>query len=224
MRVHSLQKIEKAKKLRKNGYSLNEISKLLTIPVPTVWHHVHAIRLSPFYARILKAKQGGSANRRKVGLAKAESESLQLLASHHRESFIVLAMLYWGEGSKGVCELINSDGRLIALYLEILRKDLSISESRIKPTMRFFTGMSKGECLKYWVRVTGIPAARFKINYNDGGTRGRTQYGMCRITVTKGAAEVKLFHALINNISASILPKQRQFLSPRSSTDRAPQS
>jgi hypothetical protein len=33
---------------------------------------------------------------------------------------------------------------------------------------------------------------------NDGGTRGRTKYGMCRVGVKKGGQFLKLMHALID--------------------------
>jgi len=58
-------------------------------------------------------------------------------------------MLYWGEGSKKVCEFINSDGKIIETHLFILRTLLKIPEELIKPTMRIFSGMARAKCLNY---------------------------------------------------------------------------
>lgn len=118
-------------------------------------------------------------------------------------------MLYWAEGTKKVCDFINSDGRMIKLYLGILREVLKISELNIKPTIRFFSNAEKKNCLNYWSKITGIPKHRFAVRMNDGGTRGRTEYGMCRISLTrgKGSETLKLIHSLIDQSYREIMTK-----------------
>jgi len=207
MRIHSIEKIKELKRLRKKGYSINEIVIKLSIPKTTVWYHVHNIRISPKYASILRSKRGGSTKRTEKNWGRAREYAKKLLRGPNREFLIAIAMLYWGEGSKKVCEFINSDGTMIKLYLGILRKILNISEKSIKPTLRIFTGMDRVGCLNYWSRITKIPKHQFIIRLNDGGTRGRTKYGMCRITIRKGSNILKLMHSLIDKISEEIIKK-----------------
>ena len=144
-----------------------------------------------------------------------------MLSGPNRELSIVVAMLYWGEGSKKVCEFINSDGNMIQIYLRVIREILGVSEDRIRPTLRIFTGMSENKILNYWANVTRVPKSRFLVRLNDGGTKGNTQYGLCRITVRKGHYFLKLFHALIDQFFSSTV---NQNICPRSSTDRTAHS
>lgn len=198
MRIHSIDKIKKLKQLRKKGYSINEIVEGLSMPKTTVWHHIQNVRVAPRYIPILKAKQGGSAKRAKIYWQKARDSAQELLRGEYRELAVVISMLYWGEGSKRSCEFINSDGKMIQTYLFVLRNVFNVQEKDIKPTLRIFSGMNKPECLNYWSKITKIPKHRFIVRLNDGGTRGRTKYGMCRITIKKGGNFLKLIRSLIN--------------------------
>lgn len=205
MRIHSLQKIKRIKELRNSGYSINEIVDKLAVPKTTVWHHIQGVEVLPEHRSSLKAKQGGSRKRKEDNLKIAGERADELLQKYEVHLGMVLSMLYWAEGSKKVCEFINSDGKMIQVYLKILRKYLNIPEDRFKITVRYFTGMNKNECLNYWSKITGISKGKFVVRFNDGGTRGKTKYGMCRITVRRGQGTLKLIHSLINKISDRIL-------------------
>lgn len=156
------------------------------------------------YAHMLKAKRGGSAKRFADAKKKAQERARELLQGADREKVVALAMLYWGEGHKKSCEFINSDGSMIRIYLGILRNVFEVPEHAIKPTMRIFTGMDRVECLSYWSRITGIPKDNFTVRFNDGGTRGRTKYGLCRITVRKGSQNLKIILAIIDQYKEEI--------------------
>lgn len=205
MRIHSDSKIKILRELRKTGYSISEIMKELSMPKTTVWHHIQNIQVRPEFKNILKSKRGGGKIRTQRNWVKANVIAGELLKNKNREKAIILAMLHWCEGHKKTCEFINSDGRMIEIYLTILRKMLKISEDRLKPTLRIFSGMNKKECLEYWSNITNIPPKNFKIRNNDGGTRGRTPYGMCRITVRKGASTLKIIRSLIDQLHGEII-------------------
>jgi hypothetical protein len=208
MRIHSPEKIKKLKELRKKGYSINELVEELVIPKTTVWHHIHDISVPQKYAHLLYSKRGGSSKRKQKNIEMAKGKAVELLKSTDRESLIALAMLYWGEGSKGACEFINSNGKIIQLYLKIIRDRLDVSEASIKATMRIFSGMNKNDCLNYWSKITRVPRNKFIIRFNDGGTRGKTKYGMCRISIRKGDNKLKLIHALIDQIFMELMEKK----------------
>lgn len=205
MRIHSLQKIKRIKELRKHGYSINELVKELSIPKTTIWHHIRGVKVLPKYVAILKSKRGGSKKIKETNLKIADEKANQLLQKSDKNLAMVLAMLYWGEGSKKVCEFINSDGKMIQVYLKILRRYLGISNNNIRITVRYFSGMNRNACLSYWSKITGIRWKEFIIRFNDGGTSGKTKYGMCRITVRRGHNTLKLIHSLIEKISNQIL-------------------
>lgn len=205
MKIHSTKKILELKRLREQGYSINELVQKLAIPKTTVWHHIHAIPLTKDQLLTIKAKQGGSHNRKLKSLETAKITAQQLLLGPQRELIIALAMLYWAEGSKKVCEFINSDGNMIKLYLHVLRTSLKIPEEKIQPTLRIFSGMDENICLDYWSTVTNMSKDRFRVRLNDGSTsRGKTPYGMCRITVRKGHSSLKLIHSLIEQFYKEI--------------------
>lgn len=207
MRIHSLEKIKKLKQLRRKGYSINELVEKLAIPKTTIWHHIHNISVLPKYAPLLHSKRGGSSKRKEKNIEIAREKALELLKNENRESLIALAMLYWGEGSKNACEFINSNGKIIQLYLRILKEHLNVPEASLKATMRIFSGMKEKECLEYWSKITQIPKNKFIIRFNDGGTSGKTRYGMCRISVRKGNSTLKLIHALIEQIFVELMKK-----------------
>lgn len=97
---------------------------------------------------------------------------------------------------------------MIQTYLVVIRNVFNIPEIMIKPTMRIFSGMNKNECLRYWSQITKIPKNRFIVRINDGSTsRGKTQYGMCRITIKKGHFTLKLIHSLIDQIYKEMAQK-----------------
>ncbi len=202
MKVHSEEKIKRLKYLRKSGYSINELVKELNVPKTTVWHHIQNISISTKCALILKAKRGGSKKRAQKNLDEAWKIAKNMLSGLGREKLIIISMLYWAEGSKKSCDFINSDGEMIKLYLFIIRKILNISEDFIKPTIRIFSGMNRKKCLNYWFDITKIPKANFVVRFNDGGTKCKTKYGMCRITIRKGANTLKLLHSLREQIVA----------------------
>ncbi len=176
---------------------MNELVEKLSVPKTTVWHHIHSIKIPSKYISILNSKRGGSRKRQKEKWERAREYAKELLQSTKRERAIAFAMLYWGEGSKKKCEFINSDGKMIKLYLKGLANLFGIEKRRIVPIMRIFSGMDEEKCLSYWSRITGFSKNKFIIRFNDGGIRGRTEYGMCRISIKKGGDIQKIIHSLI---------------------------
>ena len=200
MRVHDKSIINELIKSRKSGYSIPDLVRIYKIPKTTVWHHVHSIALSSEQQKTLRSRQGGSVRRREVFLQEAVLKAKKLLDGESREFVLILSMLYWAEGSKKVCEFINSDGKMIRLYLYVIRNIFKVKAESIKITVRIFTGMDENKCLIYWSEITKIDKRHFIVRLNDGGTKCNTQYGMCRVTIRKGHTFLKLIHAIKNII------------------------
>lgn len=199
LRVHSEHKIERLKMLRTRGFSIQEIMRELSMPKTTVWHHIQKIKLSDKALQILRSKQGGSSIRKEREWQRAKEEAKKLLNSPNKHLYISIACLYWAEGSKGRCEFVNTDGKMIKLYLQVLRKNFKIPENKIQAVLRIYSNHDQEACLNYWSTIAKIPKERFKIFLNDGGTHGRGS-GMCRIIILKGGYTLKLFQAIIDEI------------------------
>ena len=73
MKIHSSEKLKKLKKLRKKGYSINELVRELSIPKTTVWHHVHNIKIAPKYISLLRSKIGGSHQKKREKFRKCQN-------------------------------------------------------------------------------------------------------------------------------------------------------
>ena len=196
MSRHRQETINQLIQLRQRGYSIPEMMARFQLPKTTVWHHVHDVQILPEYTAVWRSKIGGGRKRKERAVERARQEAKRLLEGEDAILYGTIASLYWAEGSKGRCELVNTDGEMIRLYLKIIREHLAIPEERIQPVLRIFANHDQKESLKFWAQVTGIPEHRFKIYFNDGGTSGRTPYGMCRIVVLKGGHLLKLFRAL----------------------------
>lgn len=197
MRVHSETKVNKIKELRQAGFSINEIVDSLAIPKTTVWHHIQRVLITPEVQEILKSKRGGSAVRSKKQWLDAEVRAREILSGEHAKLAIAAAMLYWREGGKKVCDITNTDPKLIQLYLKFLYDVLGIAPDEVKFSLRTFTGMQTEVCLKYWSDNLNVSESKFILRYNDGGASGKAQYGICRITLRKGGKVLKLMHSLI---------------------------
>ncbi len=203
MRIHSITKIQKIKDFRETGYSINEIVVALDVPKSTVWHHIKGVKVREEFLPALKSKRGGSKKRRLKAIEKAISEAEEIL-NNKKIYASILSMLYWAEGNKESCVFTNTDPQMIRIFINTMDKCFGINKDRYSVTIRYFTGMSKDLCLKYWSDQLEINGKYVKMYYNDGCTRGKSPYGMCRLTVKRGGYILKLLKSMISLVVAEI--------------------
>lgn len=91
---------------------------------------------------------------------------------------------------------------MIQFFLAHLRELFGLTGENIRVTARIFSGMKEVECVQYWSKITGVPARRIVVYRNDGGSSGRTHYGICRLTIRKGSYILKIIHSLVNQLAA----------------------
>jgi len=197
---HSQETIRRLLRLRRRGYSIPELMMRLHLPKTTIWHHVKSVKIPPKYELVWRSKIGGSKVRKQKALIKAEAEARSLLAGQSRYPASLLAMLYWAEGNKASFTFTNTDAVMIRLFLDIAKKTFSVHETAIGVIVRYFTGMNPDICRAHWSITTGISEKRINMYYNDGGSRGRSPFGICRINIRKGSYTLKVIHAIIRNI------------------------
>ncbi len=201
MKKYSNEKITELKKFRKKGNSISDLIRIFSMPKTTIWHHIHKVKVPKKYLIAIKSRQGGSKIRSQKEWVSADCHAKKVLKNKKSKYHCsLMAMLYWAEGSKGAFAFVNTDGQMIKFYLGTLKKYFNISDDRLILTLRIFSNLDKKECVNYWANITGFPPEKFRIYLNDGGTRGKAKYGMCRLTVKKSGYLHKLTISLINNI------------------------
>jgi hypothetical protein len=93
-------------------------------------------------------------------------------------------MLYASEGSKkekGRVTFVNSDPKLIKLFLKFLRKICGVHEERIRITPHFYRDQDEVKLRKFWSGVTEVPLSQFCKSYIHQGKKGsynkKSKYG-----------------------------------------------
>lgn len=204
MRIHSLVRINQIKLLRREGYSIPQLVEKFGIPKTTIWHHVHKIKLSGKALKIIRTRQGGSVIKKQKDIQRAELEVDSLLKGLNSQACSLLAMLYWAEGGKKQFSFTNTNPEMIRFFITILNKCFGVAKERIKITVRYFTGMDHDKCLDHWFRATGISKQRINMYYNDGGRRGKSPFGICRVNVAKGGYLLKIIQSLIGKVDQNL--------------------
>ena len=187
--------------LRKIGHSLNEIRRLTGHSNSTVLRYIAEIVVLPEYRKQLREKQGGSILKAKRNWKNAQHEaSILITRPSRKDRLLVLASLYWGEGTKSELNLLNTDPSLIKVSVRCL-KELGIDKSDLRVSIRTYEDLDRDTVITHWARVVGIPKKKIlNVDVLKGRKKGKLKYGMCRVRVTKGARHFKLIMSLIEEI------------------------
>lgn len=171
--------------LRRNGYSLREISEKLKISKSTASLWLSGVEIGKNgQKRILKQKEKAIINLRKFkenqkkNYLKNIKNNCDVLEGKNRfkknDLKIFLAMLFWGEGSKNERRLVfmNSDPEMIRVYLSLLRSSYKINEKKLRAVLHLHDYHKVFECKKFWSDLTKIDKNRISI-YKKENTRKR---------------------------------------------------
>lgn len=197
---HPIQKRKAIVKLRKKGKSIPEIMDILSLAKTTVWYHVSDIRLNEYQVGLIRSKNHSSRVRKEKLIAQADSEAKMHLNSKIREEVLILAMLYWAEGSKGSCVFTNSDPRMMVLFKDLIVKVFKISEDRLDFSIRTHSSMDARISMEFWSKALNIQKNSLRLYHGDLKRRGKSEYGLCRLTVRKGAYILKVLTKIIDQI------------------------
>lgn len=195
----------KAISLRSSGRTYGEIIDILDQPIPksTLAEWFKNVTLSKDQQRRVEKKINNNIQKaRSIALKINKKRRDQYLESvtrrveHLRElttnkdvAKIIIAMLYWGEGSKtdkGAITLGGSDPRLIRSFLSLLRYCYNINEDRFRCTLQCRADQDTEDLERFWSKVTKIPRKQFykaRIDSRTIGKRSRKidYKGVCRI-------------------------------------------
>ncbi len=192
---------EEARRLRREGWSLNEIAARLGPPKNTLTLWVRGIELtseqrtrlydrdvaSNGRTRALAMEAHRKARQARITASKTRAEAfLDALDDLHAANHISAAMLYLAEGAKGegAFGFANSNPQVIRYWLYLLRTSFSIDESKFRIQIMCRADQDVEELLKYWKNVTGIERhIRGTVDRRtEGKPTKRTNYrGVCKI-------------------------------------------
>ncbi len=186
----------KAIALREQGYSLNEISESLHISKSSASLWTRNIILKDPIKDILFEKR--IKGRQKASAAYKAKTDLKLVAAgvYARDIVtrvtlsadterLICSLLYWCEGVKirrsNSFGFTNSDPNLVKVFLQLLRRNFSIDERKLRITLHIHEYHNPEKQLQFWSNVTNIPISQCHKPYlkPNSGSRIREGYEGC---------------------------------------------
>lgn len=203
----SAQRLE-ARRLRKRGFSINNIAGKLDFSKRTISRWCNDIYLDSKQKQILwsRAKSKYRENFKKYCERKHQitQEKIQKLKQEgikevgdlsKRELFISGIALYWAEGFKKDMRFgfANTDPEMIKFCLKWLKKCLGIKDTEISlsVTVNISYQDKVGRIEKYWRKITGLPKNQFtrpffqKTKWLKEYEKSDEYHGVLRIRVRK---------------------------------------
>lgn len=186
-------------RLRKSGLSLDSIHKIVSQGKTTIYNYIKDVKVN------FDLRGTGSRNRSMDQWKKARNDAKGLLGTFSKKSrFLILATLYWGEGTKRELNLINSDSKLIKVFLHCL-KDLGVKNEDLKISLRLYEDIDQKKAKDFWAKITRVNVNRISgIETIRGKKQGRLKYGMCRVRIRKGARYFKIIMSMIDLIKSKL--------------------
>ena len=221
----SVQKI-RARELRKQGRSINEIAKKLRVSPSSVSAWCKDIELTPkqikaleerardphygrrgIYLASLKRKQTLKINK----LIKRGAKEIGSLTK--RELFLVGVALYWGEGFKKDKQagIANQDPKIMKMFIRWLQICFGyrITDLVARIIINSSHKRRADEIQNYWSEQTGIPIEQFRkptlqtIIWKKKYENPNNYYGVLRIKVRKSIDFLRTIHGFIEGLKAN---------------------
>ncbi len=169
----------RAIELRREGYSIKELHKLLEISKATASAWVQGIELSPeaearlrqnyTNGQLASMKTTAEKTRQKNSVADDFAENIIRGLNMSEENVLVLcALIYQCEGNKNVKTSVtftNSDPNLMATFINLFRRSFSLDESKFRVLMHLHAYHNEKTQKDFWSRVTKVPKEQFNKSY-----------------------------------------------------------
>lgn len=189
---------KQAVRLRKNGWSYNIIASRLQVSKSTLSIWLREVPYTP-NAQVRKRIREGPAKaaeiinqKRRKRIQEAKEWGEKEIGKLTKQELLLLGIgLYIGEGSKmnEQVQICNSDPKVIQLTLDWFRKIFQIPNNHFTIALYIYPDIYEAVAIKYWSRVTGIPAAQFGKTQIDRRTNKSKRkqrilpYGTARVSV-----------------------------------------
>ncbi len=193
--------------LRQEGFSYSEIEKKFNISKSTLSLLLRDLKLNDSALSVLISKKFKS----KEMAAKEWSDAREWAKSQirtidQRDKMIILAMLYWGEGTKRELNIINSDPALLQIFMSCIRS-MGIDEDDITVSIRLHDRKRAKEALNFWMNALRVKKTAFMaFEFIYGKKEGKIPYGMCRIRIRRAALYFKRIMSMISEVKDLLTP------------------
>lgn len=89
---------------------------------------------------------------------------------------IILAQLYWTEGSKGkeVVQFANTDPQLALLFISLLRSSFKLDESKFRIRLHLHDYHPEKEIKEFWSKLLKVPESQFYKSYRKIRSKEKT--------------------------------------------------
>ena len=161
---------ERARELRSQSWTLQEIADELSVAKGSVSVWVRDVEFTP------KPRNRGHAAHRPHPLhvkklaelerCRVEAEAEYGAMTDDELDWFALG-LYAGEGAKtpGAVSMANTNPMLLRLFVEWLRRNFDVDESRLRARLYLHEGLDLDAATTYWVAATSIPVSQFQRPY-----------------------------------------------------------
>lgn len=164
--------------LRKQGYSINELSKIIPVSKSTLSVWVQNIPLSEDARRRILQRYSQGQLKSQESIKNRSFARNQALHSWALEFLLGLeitvqietllcAMVYFCEGAKCLNSVAftNSDPDLVRTFISFFRKAFPLNERKFRILMQLHPYHSEVKQRIFWSVVTGIPVQQFQKTY-----------------------------------------------------------
>lgn len=193
---------EKARLLRKQGKSINEIVKEQGFSKASVSVWVRDIVLTKKQKNKIseKGRSVESIEKRRINRLLNEQKKRQVTIDLAKKDItaissdqlrIIGSILYLGEGSKtrlGSAKIANGDPIVIKIMMKFFRETCLVPEKKFRVHIHTFDHADIEKTEKYWSQVTGIPRSQFYKTYikqsiASSHKRKTLPWGTCEVNV-----------------------------------------
>lgn len=200
-----------ARKLRRQGWSLNEIRGKLKVAKSSVSIWVCDIELTEKQKQELSRKgiKKEVIERRRNTRLKNERERRQKIINEGRKEIKVISLkelkligasFYWGDGSKSnrnQVQFSNADPKAIQFMMRFFQKVCKVPEEKFRGHIFLHPHLDRERAERYWSKVSGIPRKQFhKTSMQQSraskGKRDTLPYGTFKIQVCDTKLQLKI--------------------------------
>lgn len=177
--------------MRKEGKSLGEIVSALGIAKSTASLWSSQVELSSTALAVLANKK---INARKKATLTLKRHRKYLIETYNRSAEktlskiqlnkelkkLLCSVFFWTEGGKhtdSYVYFINSDPKMIQVFLNVLRASFSIDEDKLRAMVHVHEYHDEKKIKSFWSEITNIPLNQFSKSYLKSHTKKRIREG-----------------------------------------------
>lgn len=170
---------EKARVLRKKGYSINQIIKETGSSKASISLWVRDVVLTQVQKNkiSLRGRSIESIEKRRINRLFNENKKRQIIIDEAKKDFtnissdqlkLIGIILYLGEGgktSRSMVRLANSDPLVIKIMMKFFREICNVPDNKFRASVHTFQHANVQQTVKYWSKISGIPIGQFFKTY-----------------------------------------------------------